>query len=138
MKSLFRFFNNSLSSVFLFVFTLLGLLVLVNQTGVAGQGASPWIKTEQTSIRLLTNVSAIGNSQNIQLGLQFKLEPGWKIYWRSPGDAGYPPRLNWKRSENLKKINFGWPLPIRFSVSGIQTIGSVSYTHLTLPTTPYV
>jgi suppressor for copper-sensitivity B len=123
MKSLFRFFNNSLSSVFLFVFILLGLLVLVNQTGVAGQGASPWIKTEQTSIRLLTNVSAIGNSQNIQLGLQFKLEPGWKIYWRSPGDAGYPPRLNWKRSENLKKVNFGWPLPIRFSVSGIQTIG---------------
>ena len=123
MKFLFRFFNNNLSSVFFFVFTLLGLLVLVNQTGIAGQGASPWIKTEQTSIRLLTNVSAIGNSQNIQLGLQFKLEPGWKIYWRSPGDAGYPPRLNWKRSENLKKINFGWPLPIRFSVSGIQTIG---------------
>ena len=123
MKSLFQFFNNSLSSVFFFVFTLLGLLVLVNQTGIAGQGASPWIKTEQTSIRLLTSVSAIGNSQNIQLGLQFKLEPGWKIYWRSPGDAGYPPRLNWKRSENLKKINFGWPLPIRFSVSGIQTIG---------------
>ena len=123
MKSLSRFFNNSLSLVFFFVFTLLGLLVLVNQTGIAGQGASPWIKTEQTSIRLLTNVSAIGNSQNIQLGLQFKLEPGWKIYWRSPGDAGYPPRLSWKRSENLKKISFGWPLPIRFSVSGIQTIG---------------
>ena len=29
-----------------------------------------------------------------RLGLQFRLQPGWKIYWRSPGDAGLPPELD--------------------------------------------
>ena len=116
-------FIKRLSLFLIFFFICMGLLVLANQTSIAGQGASPWIKTEQTSVRLITAVTSIGNSQNIKLGLQFKLKTGWKIYWRSPGDAGFPPSLDWKKSENLAKINFRWPLPSRFSVSGIQTIG---------------
>ena len=30
----------------------------------------------------------------IRLGLAFELRPGWKIYWRSPGDAGLPPTID--------------------------------------------
>jgi len=101
----------------------MGLLALVEKTSDAAQGASPWIKTEQTSVRLISAKHSIGDDKNIDLGLQFKLRKGWKIYWRSPGDAGFPPNLNWKESENLKKVNFGWPIPTRFSVSGVQTIG---------------
>ena len=123
MKFLLFHFFKYLSLILIFFFTCMGLLVLANQTSAASQGASPWTKTEQTSVRLITAVTSIGNSQNIKLGLQFKLKTGWKIYWRSPGDAGFPPSLDWKHSKNLANINFGWPLPTRFSVSGIQTIG---------------
>ena len=28
-------------------------------------------------------------------GLYFKLEPGWHIYWKNPGDAGEPPHIQW-------------------------------------------
>ena len=49
--------------------------------------------------------------------------PIWKIYWRTPGDAGYPPQLDWKNSSNLKQTLFTWPTPTRFQVLGFQTIG---------------
>ena len=28
-------------------------------------------------------------------GLYFKLEPGWHVYWKNPGDAGEPPHIKW-------------------------------------------
>jgi suppressor for copper-sensitivity B len=85
--------------------------------------ASPWIKTEQTSIRLISALGGTGTEKTIRLGLHFKLKKGWKIYWRNPGDAGFPPRLDWKQSENLGAVDFAWPAPSRFEVLGFQTMG---------------
>jgi len=86
-------------------------------------GASAWIKNKQTSVRLVSATDRIGDAKTIQLGLQFKMKKGWKIYWRNPGDAGFPPRLDWKNSENLAKAEFKWPAPKRFQVLGFQTMG---------------
>jgi suppressor for copper-sensitivity B len=51
------------------------------------------------------------------------LKPGWKVYWRSPGDAGFPPTADWSGSENLKTAVIHWPAPERFEVLGFQTLG---------------
>ena len=85
--------------------------------------ASPWIKTDQTSVRLISAIDKVGSGDTVRLGLQFKLKKGWKIYWRNPGDAGFPPSLDWKGSQNLKSAVFGWPAPTRFEVLGFQTMG---------------
>jgi suppressor for copper-sensitivity B len=85
--------------------------------------ASPWFKTDQTSVRLISAVDKAGDGDTVRLGLQFKLKKGWKIYWRNPGDAGFPPSLDWTGSENLKGAEFGWPAPTRFEVIGFQTMG---------------
>jgi suppressor for copper-sensitivity B len=58
-----------------------------------------------------------------ELGLEFDMAPGWKIYWRSPGDAGYPPSIDWRGSENLAGAEILWPAPRRFSIFGIDTVG---------------
>ncbi len=55
--------------------------------------------------------------------LRLDLAPGWKTYWRSPGDAGIPPRFDWSGSENLKSVNLLWPAPAVFSTNGMQSIG---------------
>lgn len=86
-------------------------------------GASPWIKTEQTSVRLISATASTGSASSLKLGLQFKLKKGWKIYWRTPGDAGFPPRVIWSESENLGKTQFKWPAPERFTVLSLQTMG---------------
>lgn len=43
--------------------------------------------------------------------IELTLEPGWKTYWRSPGDSGMPPSFDWSGSGNLDKITLHWPAP---------------------------
>ena len=85
--------------------------------------ASAWARTQHGAVRLMSAVRGTGDGTHVTLGLQFALDPGWKIYWRSPGDAGYPPRLDWTGSNNLATAQLAWPAPQRFSVLGFETIG---------------
>ena len=105
---------------------LLAVTLLLSALGIAGTAraaGSDWVKTEQTQLRLVSAVDAVGDSQTATLGLHFRLKPGWKIYWRSPGDAGYPPSIDWTGSANLEKASVLWPAPHRFDVGGLTTMG---------------
>lgn len=55
--------------------------------------------------------------------LRLDLAPGWKTYWRSPGDAGIPPQFDWSGSVNVKSVRLHWPAPSVFVTNGMQTIG---------------
>jgi suppressor for copper-sensitivity B len=101
---------------------VLGLLALALPVR-AEEGASDWFVNDQGRVRLIAASPDVGDSAQLKLGLEFRLEPHWKIYWRSPGDAGYPPRLDWTGSTNLADTQIAWPAPRRFSVSGLETLG---------------
>jgi len=51
------------------------------------------------------------------------MDDTWKVYWRSPGDAGFPPSADWTGSANLAAAEISWPAPERFSVLGLETLG---------------
>ncbi len=55
--------------------------------------------------------------------LDLTLAPGWKTYWRSPGEAGIPPSFDWSGSSNVKAVRLHWPAPNVFDTNGMQTIG---------------
>ncbi|MEM7269459.1 MAG: protein-disulfide reductase DsbD domain-containing protein [Pseudomonadota bacterium] len=55
--------------------------------------------------------------------IRMELKPGWKTYWRSPGETGIPPHFDWSRSENLASVQVMWPTPKVFTTFGAQTIG---------------
>lgn len=54
---------------------------------------------------------------------RIQLAPGWKTYWRAPGDAGIPPQFGWKGSRNLKSVEFHWPTPSVHDQNGMRSIG---------------
>ena len=54
--------------------------------------SGPWQGNDVMDARLVAAVNAAGDTAMIEAGLEFRLAPGWKVYWRSPGDAGLPPR----------------------------------------------
>ncbi|QFT79462.1 hypothetical protein FIU89_02480 [Roseovarius sp. THAF27] len=56
-------------------------------------------------------------------GLRLDLAPGWKTYWRSPGEAGVPPLFNWQGSRNLSGVDVIWPAPKPVPQFGFMTIG---------------
>ncbi|MFZ5679571.1 suppressor for copper-sensitivity B [Bradyrhizobium sp. USDA 4369] len=60
------------------------------------------------------------------LGVHLNLGPGWKTYWKSPGDAGLPTEFDWSGSSNLVEAEVQWPAPSRLSILGFETVG---YTH---------
>ena len=91
--------------------------------GAARAAVSPWVDHEQTRLRLVAAGADTGGGERLNLGLHFKIEPGWKIYWRSPGEAGYPPRIDWGGSQNLAEAKLNWPAPHRFSLFGLETFG---------------
>lgn len=69
-------------------------------------------------------------------GLLFELEPGWKTYWRSPGDAGIPPTFSWDGSQNIDTMAMTWPTPHAFEQSGMTSIGYKGRVVLPLELTP--
>ncbi len=89
----------------------------------AGVGASDWQNTDHTQARLIAAESATGSDGTVRLGLHLRLDPGWKTYWRSPGDAGFPPIFDWSDSDNLADAKVDWPLPERFTLYGLETFG---------------
>ena len=102
---------------------MLAMLVALAAAGEARAAASPWTRTPEAAVRLVSASEAVGQLDRLRLGLEFELAPGWKTYWRSPGDGGLPPALDWAGSGNLGEASLYWPAPARFSILGIDSIG---------------
>lgn len=85
------------------------------------QDASPWIRDGHSAVRLLAG----SRSGAVLLGgIAFQLQPGWKTYWRTPGDSGVPPRFDFSKSENVEAVTILWPAPTRFDDgAGGQSLG---------------
>ncbi|MBO39595.1 MAG: disulfide bond formation protein DsbD, partial [Rhodospirillaceae bacterium] len=118
------FGNFEVKTIFRFLIViLLSLSAVFFAPGKVFAASSSWWTTDQGAVRLIASSNAVGESSQLHLGLHFKMKPGWKIYWRSPGDAGFPPYPDWSGSENLEKMRIDWPAPTRFSVIGLETLG---------------
>lgn len=68
--------------------------------------------------------------------IRLRLAPGWKTYWRHPGEAGLPPRFDWSGSANLRAVRLIWPAPGIFLTSGLRTIGYHDELVLPIEVTP--
>ncbi len=110
-------------SLMLSLIFLLALTALSPVPAAAEPAASAWAETDQTALRLIAASETTGGAERLKFGLHFKLKPGWKVYWRSPGDAGFPPVPDWSASGNLKSAVLHWPAPERFSILGLETLG---------------
>jgi len=114
-----------LTAITRFVWVALAAVVIITATlGSAwAQTASPWAEADKTAVRLISATNAVGDAGQIKLGLHFRMKDGWKVYWRSAGDAGYPPTLDWSASENIDNVTISWPAPERFQILGFNTLG---------------
>lgn len=63
--------------------------------------------------------------------IKLTLAPGWKTYWRTPGDAGIPPEFDWSGSRNLYSVAMSWPTPTVARQAGMLSIGY--YDQVVLP-----
>jgi DsbC/DsbD-like thiol-disulfide interchange protein len=84
--------------------------------------ASPWTEDSHAAFRLIAGANQQGAS-TLRAGVEIKMEPGWKTYWRYPGDAGVPPRFDFSRSENLASAKVHYPAPHLYSDEAGNALG---------------
>jgi len=87
------------------------LYAVYSASEVRAEDASPWQRDAHSAIRLLAG----SRSGTVLLGgLAIQLQPGWKTYWRTPGDSGVPPRFDFSKSDNVEAVTVLWPAPKKF------------------------
>ena len=78
--------------------------------------ATTWNEHPNAKVRLIAGEGRL-------LGVELVLAPGWKTYWRMPGDAGVPPSFDWAGSVNLKSIEVLYPAPVSMADQGGIAVG---------------
>ena len=106
-------------SIFCNVFLILALFFSANTLALE----SEWSNDAESQVRLISPITKNNNQNDFYLGLEYKLQDGWKTYWKSPGGGGFPQSINWNKSKNIKDIEILWPTPVNFEILGIQSVG---------------
>ena len=89
------------------------LTILLSTFSSALAGSVEIFKEDMVVVKFLYSTEKLIENKSLQVGLEFKLEPEWKIYWKNPGDAGLPPEINFSQSQNIYSYKLQWPLPTR-------------------------
>src|SRR3981081_3323555 len=84
--------------------------VVLPLSPVAAQAAdaSSWDADARAGMRLIAGNPAPAADAPLRAGVELTLAPGWKTYWRYPGDSGVPPRFDFSHSQNVKSLNIAW------------------------------
>ena len=56
---------------------------------------SDWSFEDKSKVRIISPLTSNNQQNEIFIGLEYKLQDGWKTYWKSPGDGGFPQTINW-------------------------------------------
>jgi len=97
-------------------------LVLAGMTASVSAG-EPSVAIPHGTVELMSEQQSIQPGQPLVLGLHFRLEPGWHIYWINPGDSGEPPRLEWRLPAGLRAGDIEWPEPHRLPIPPLLDYG---------------
>lgn len=100
--------------------TLLLTLLLAFAGPAAAQVAGA---PSHATARLISPITAAGQSTTVPVAVEIVLEDGWKTYWRSPGDAGLAPVFDWTGSQNIAKTEVHYPAPHRFTAADLDNYG---------------
>jgi len=105
-----------------FLSLILALAALPFAAHRAAAIAGAWASNPQSRVRLITPwkvaPSPSPRETDLRLGLHFTLAPGWHVYWKNSGDAGFPPIVAFAKAPGLRGAELLWPAPQRFELRG--------------------
>ena len=110
----------------LWLVSLIAALLLYSAQSIAETPSTGWLSHEDhppVSMKLELTGHYETERNLLPALLHVELDEGWKTYWRSPGEGGIPPTFDWSESDNIDDIEWHWPVPSRYSIQGIDTVG---------------
>jgi thiol:disulfide interchange protein DsbD len=91
-----------------------GLAILAGASGASAAG--DWVAgaddagEPRVEARIVVHPSA-RDAGRVRAGVQFRLDPGWHLYWKNPGDAGIATEVVWRDADASA---LSWPTPEAF------------------------
>ncbi len=80
-------------------------------------------ETMPIKVELISEEKTIQPGRPFWIALRFVMDDGWHVYWKNPGEAGIPLKVDWKLPEGLRVGPLKWPFPEKFTVEGMVGFG---------------
>lgn len=96
-------------------FWIWSLIFFLATGGVHAQNSA---RDERLEVRLIHHAL---DQNHFRVGVHFRVQPEWHIYWKNPGDSGSAPKFAWRPPEAVGQPS--WPLPKRFFVGDLVNLG---------------
>ena len=85
--------------------------------------AQPTVKAQHVTVTLLVPPAQLAPGENFTAGLDFKMEPGWHVYWINAGDSGEPPAAKWTLPPGVTSDALQFPAPTRLPLGPLMDFG---------------
>ena len=85
--------------------------------------ATPAVASQDRPVHIYPELILNGDVQpgkEIELAILMIPEPGWHGYWRNPGDAGLPMKIEWVAPKGLTVGELRYPVPQRLTIAGLM------------------
>lgn len=99
------------------------LLLSVFLCALSASAQSPTVTGPHVSVTLTSQNTALTKGGSNWIGLHFKLEKGWHVYWTDPGDSGEPPKADWQLPAGFKAGALEFPAPRRLPLQTLMNFG---------------
>ncbi len=106
------------------------VLLLEGTSFALGSGSN------HVDVTMLSAVSTIQPGKPFWVAVRLGISPGWHIYWKNPGNSGYPTSIDWKLPKGFTAGPIHWPYPERFEFSGLVNYGYEGTAYLLVQITP--
>ena len=110
-----------------------GLWLALAALAPAASGAQDRVTTPRVEATLVAEHGAVVRGASNWVGLHLRLLPHWHVYWRNPGDSGYPPSLDWQLPAGVQAGGIVWPAPRRIAVGPLANFGYEDEVLLAVP-----
>lgn len=123
-----------LNYVRFFLVVMMGFLpfqAFAVEASVLGKGSSAHVKAV-----LMQEEETIQPGRPFWVALHLSLEEGWHVYWKNPGDAGIPLKVEWKLPNGFEAGPLQWPFPEKFTMADMVGFGYQSEVTLLSQITP--
>ncbi len=81
------------------------------------------LQAKHLTVALVSRDTGLVPGRDALLGLSFKLDAGWHVYWSNAGDSGDPPDVKWTLPAGMTAGAMQFPAPKRLPLGPLMDFG---------------
>ncbi len=81
------------------------------------------VRVGHVEVAFLSETEQITAGKPFGSAIHFKIDDGWHLYWKNPGDAGAPPSIEWQLPDGFSAGEIQWPYPHRIDLPPLTDFG---------------